>query len=102
MKIKLRSSERGSILIISAMTITVLIAICAISLSVTSQNANSTTQTTSWQQSLAGAEAAADQAMNALNTGTWTGWYTVTGTMPWSQPTGGTAATGLPGTGQYN
>jgi len=65
------------------MTITILTLLCATSLYVTSQDANATTQTTSWQQSIAGAEAAVDRAMNALNTtgkdpAAWAGWYTVT------------------------
>ena len=89
-------------------TITILTLICATSLYVTSQDATATTQTTSWQQAMAGAEAAADQAMNALNTNTWTGWYTITdGSLPVGQPSpsatpfpsGGGA---LPGAGQYN
>ncbi len=52
----------------SLLTITILTMICATSLYVTSQNGNATTQTTSWQQALSGAEAAVDQAISALNT----------------------------------
>jgi len=105
MKISTKNREEGSVLLIAFLTMTILTLICAVSLNVASQNANSTTQTTSWQQALAGAEAAADQAMNALNTTTWgptPQWYTVTGTLPTTQPTGGTAANGPPGAGQYN
>ena len=97
-----RTSEDGGILMVSILTIAVLAMICAIALNVTSQNANSTTQTTSWQQSLAGAEAGADLAMDALNTKNWSGWYTVNGTLSWNKPSGGTAATAAPGSGQYN
>jgi len=90
------------------MTITILTLICATSLYITSQDANATTQTTSWQQAMAGAEAAVDQAMNALNNGTWTGWYTVTGSsLPTDQPSpGGTpfpsGGGAMPVAGQYN
>lgn len=102
----LHGREEGSILMVSALTITILTLLCAISLNVASQNGNATTQTTSWQQSLAGAEAGADLAMNALNTGSWNGWYTVTGTMGWTLPTPTAtpfpAATGAPTSGQYN
>jgi len=107
---KIHSIHRqGSVLIIALLTITILTMICATSLYVTSQNANATTQTTSWQQALAGAEAAVDQAMNALNrsstgnAGAWTGWYTVTGSLPKAKPTDNTTpATGAPAVGQYN
>jgi len=96
-------SRKGSILVIVLLTITILTMICAGSLYITSQNANATTQTTSWQQSLTGAEAAADLAMNALDTNTWTGWYTVTGSLPKSKPTDtSTPATDKPAVGQYN
>src|SRR5712692_5841763 len=107
---KKRSGQHkdGSILIMVLITITILTLICATSLYVTSQDATATTQTTSWQQAMAGAEAAADQAMNALNTNTWTGWHTITdSSLPVGQPSpsampfpsGGGA---LPGAGQYN
>jgi len=52
---------------VALLTITILTLICATSLHITSQNANATTQTASWQQSLAGAEGAVDQAMSELN-----------------------------------
>jgi hypothetical protein len=101
---KIHSINReGSVLIIVLLTITILTMICATSLYITSQDANATTQTTSWQQSLTGAEAAVDQAMNALDTNTWTGWYTVTGSLPQSKPTNtSTPAIGAPAAGQYN
>jgi Tfp pilus assembly protein PilX len=102
--------EQGSVLMTALLTITILTMICATSLYITSQNANGTTQTTSWQQSLAGAEAAVDQAINALNTGTWNvsgsgnTWYNVTGSLPnGGKPTNtSTTATTYPGTGKYN
>src|SRR5713226_7269774 len=108
MKKRSGQHEEGSILIMVLITITILTLICATSLYVTSQDATATTQTTSWQQAMAGAEAAADQAMNALNTNTWTGWHTITdSSLPVGQPSpsampfpsGGGA---LPGAGQYN
>jgi hypothetical protein len=100
--------QQGSILLLVMMTITILTLICATSLYVTKYSANATTQTTSWQQAMAGAEAAVDAAMNALNTNTWTGWYTVTGTsVPSTQPSpAGTpfpvGSGALPAAGQYN
>jgi hypothetical protein len=104
MKMKIRSIHRkGSVLVIALMTITILTMICATSLYITSQNANATTQTTSWQQALAAAEAAVDQGMNALNTNAWTGWFTITGSLPNAKPTDTAApATGKPIAGQYN
>jgi len=105
MKTKLTCSQLGSVLMTSLLTITILTMICATSLYVTSQNGNATTQTTSWQQALSGAEAAVDQAINALNTNnttTWSQWYTITsGSLPQTQPTpsGTPNATGMPGRG---
>jgi hypothetical protein len=98
-------NRKGSVLIIVLLTITILTMICAGSLYITSQDANATTQATSWQQSLTGAEAAVDLAMNALDTNTWTGWYTVTGSLPKSKPTDTTTpacVTCAPAVGQYN
>ena len=105
MKTKLTCSQLGSVLMTSLLTITILTMICATSLYVTSQNGNATTQTTSWQQALSGAEAAVDQAINALNNNSWSGWYTVTsGSLPQTQPSpsGTPNATSSPGTGNYN
>src|SRR5215467_1061244 len=97
------NNHKGSVLVIVLLTITILTMICAGSLYITSQDANATTQTTSWQQSLTGAEAAVDIAMNELDTSTWTGWYTITGSLPKSKPTDtSTPATGAPAVGQYN
>ena len=89
------------------LTITILTLICATSLYVTSQGVNATTQTTSWQQAMAGAEAAVDQAMNGLNTGTWTGWSSQPpapgNSLPTTQPTpSGTPAIGAPDSTHYN
>ena len=87
MKIETKRQENGSILVIALLTITILTMICAVSLHVTTQTTNATTQTTSWQQSMSGAEAAVDQAMKALNTNTWTGWYPVSSSsLPSGQP----------------
>ena len=88
-------------------TITLLMMICATSLYITSQNTQATTQTTSWQQSLSGAEAGVDVAMNALNKNTsagWTNWYNVTGALPQTKPSpsGSPNASSTPGNGSYN
>ena len=92
-------------------TITILTLVCATSLYVTSQDANATTQTTSWQQAMAGAEAAVDSAINALNTNTWTGWSTITPSPSPSLPTAQLSPSptpfaagqgGVPTAGQYN
>src|ERR1700758_916689 len=97
--------EEGSILMMALITITILTLICATSLYVTSQDANATTQTTSWQQAMAGAEAVVDRAMNALNTNTWAGWYAITSTsLPAAQPSpsGTPNASNAPANGKYN
>lgn len=107
-------NEKGSVLMTAVFTITILTMICATSLYVTTQNANATTQTASWQQSLAGAEGAVDQAMSTLNkyakTGsnaTWTTpttWYTAPKPLPLGKPNSSNpiAANGPPATGYYN
>jgi hypothetical protein len=104
MKIKPRiHREQGSVLMISLITITIMTLLCATSLYIASQNANSGMQTASWQQSLTGAEAAIDQGIMALNTGSWTNWSTVSGTPPIGiRPSGGSAATGSPDSSHYN
>src|SRR6266446_5872116 len=65
------TTERGSVLLVALLTITILTLICATSLYVTSQNANAGMQTASWQQALTGAESGVDQAIRALNTSSW-------------------------------
>jgi hypothetical protein len=98
-------AERGTILFIVLLTITILTMLCATSLYIASQNANTTAQAASWQQALGGAESATDQAIAALNTGSWTNWVTLAGSVPNLQPSPGAtppAATGPPGTNQYN
>jgi len=94
---------------IAMLTITIITLICATSLYVISQDSTATTQTTAWQQALAGAEAAVDHGINALNTGVWTNvtgnndnWYTVTGSLPTSKPRGGSTANAVPGNDNYN
>jgi Tfp pilus assembly protein PilX len=97
--------QRGSVLVIALLTIAILTLLCATSLYITSQGASATNQTTSWEQSLSGAEAAVDNAMNALNTNSWSGWYTVTSSsLPTAQPSpsGTPNATSTPGSGTYN
>ena len=87
------------------LTITILSMLCFTSLYIATQNANAGAQAASWQQALSGAESAVDQAIAALNTRTWTNWVTIAGSAPNLQPQPGptpTAATGPPGTNQYN
>src|SRR2546428_4609181 len=102
-------TETGTVLIISITTITILTLICATSLYIMSQNANSGMQTASWQQALSGAESAIDRGIVALNTNPngWSGWKTVpSASLPSTQPSHPsreTQATGPPTTtGQYN
>ena len=123
MKRQLSSRKKGSVLMIALLTITILTLLCATSLYITSQNANATTQATSWEQAMAGAEAAVDHAMNALNTGSWTTagpngeqWYTISGSLPgpsssatpppWPfgqpSPSPTVTATAKPSSGKYN
>jgi Tfp pilus assembly protein PilX len=92
-------TENGTVLIISMTTITILTLICATSLYVMSQNANSGMQTASWQQALSGAESAIDRGIVALNTNSWTGWKMVTSTsLPTTKPSGGTSVSCPPAT----
>jgi len=100
----LSKAQPGSVLITTLLTITILTLICATSLYVASQNANAGMQTASWQQALTGAESGVDQAIRALNTSSWSGWYNITGTVPTAQPTPSAtpAATGTPASGHYN
>jgi hypothetical protein len=98
-------AEHGSILFIVLLTITILTMLCATSLYIAIQNANAAAQAASWQQALSGAESAVDQAIAALNTGSWTNWVTLSGSVPNLQPSPGPtppAAAGPPGTNQYN
>ena len=104
MKINL-TRQNGSTLLMVLLTITILATLCFTSLYIAGQNANSVAQTASWQQALGGAESAVDQAIAALNTGTWTNWVTMTGAVPNLQPSPGatpTTASGPPGSNQYN
>jgi len=97
--------QHGSVLVVSLLTITILTAICVTSLYIASQNANAAAQAASWQQALSGAESAVDQAIASLNTGTWTNWVTITGSVPNLQPQPSpspAAATGPPASNQYN
>jgi len=95
MKIPFKS-QRGSVLVISLLIITVLTLLCATSLYITSQNTSSGVQVANWQQALSAAESAVDWAVVALNkessgdTSAWNGWWTATGQMPAAKPTGGT------------
>ncbi len=102
MKLATPKHPAGSVLVTTILTVTLMALICSAALVVTSQTATTSMQTASWHQALTGAEAAADQAMNALNTDNWAGWYTVTGAPSKSQPSGGVAATAKPTAGKYN
>jgi hypothetical protein len=93
--------KNGSVLLTAILTLTILSMICGLSLYVTSQNANATSQTASWQVALTGAESGVEQAFYALNKSNWTGWHTVSGGLPTTQPTGGTTTATAPTTGQY-
>src|SRR5689334_9396967 len=98
--------DRGSVLMMALLTVTILTLICATSLFIASQNTNAGAQTAAWQQSLTAAESGVDAAVRALNTGVWTNWRTVTsGTLPTVEPAAntGSAATGVPTSAtQYN
>jgi hypothetical protein len=99
------AGQHGSVLMITVLTIAVLMMLCVTSLYITSQNANAGMQAASWQQALSGTESAIDQAIAALNTNSWTNWVTLSGSLPNLQPQPGStppAATGPPGSGQYN
>jgi hypothetical protein len=95
------SNKGGSVLVTAILTLTILSMICALSLYVTAQNTNSTSQTASWQAALSGAESGVEHAYYALNKSNWTGWKTVAGTLPTTQPTGGSTTTTAPASGQY-
>jgi Tfp pilus assembly protein PilX len=97
--------QQGSVLMIALLTITILTLICVTSLFIAGQNANAASQAASWQQALSAAESAVDQAIAALNTGTWTNWVTVSSSLPNLQPSPGPsppAATGPPASNQFN
>jgi Tfp pilus assembly protein PilX len=99
------SEQRGAVLLTVLLTITILTMLCFTSLYIAGQNANAGMQAASWQQALSGAESAVDQAIAALNTGTWTNWVTMNGAVPNLQPQPGptpTAANGVPASTQYN
>ena len=83
------------------LTLTILSMICGLSLYIATQNTNATSQTASWQTALSGAESGVELAYYALNKSTWTGWKTVAGNPPTTQPTGGTTTTTAPTTGNY-
>ena len=112
--------NKGSVLIIALLTITILTMICATSLFVTSQNTSTGIQTAAWQQSLTAAEMGIDAGVRALNqnaaggTSAWTNWKTVSTALPSPspsgspvqgftyEPTGGSNASAPPTSSQYN
>lgn len=98
-------SQSGSVLLTVLLTISILSMLCFTTLYIAGQNGNAVAQGASWQQALGAAESAVDQAIAALNTGTWTNWTTLPGVVPNLQPQPGptpVAATGAPGVNQYN
>jgi Tfp pilus assembly protein PilX len=104
-------NNRGSVLVIALMTMTILTMICATSLYIGTQNTGTGMQTAAWQQALTGAEAGIDAAVRALNqSGTsgsnaWTNWRTIsTAALPTIEPTNAsyTSSTTVPTTSQYN
>jgi Tfp pilus assembly protein PilX len=107
------TTDRGSVLLVALLTITILTLICATSLYVTSQNANAGMQTASWQQALTGAESGVDAAIRALNewnngnpvpaSSPWANWKTNPGaTAPTIEPAGGSTASTAPDSSHYN
>ncbi len=102
---KIDRQDRASVLMTTILTVAILTMICATSLYVATQNANSGAQAASWQQALGAAESGVDQAIAALNTGTWTSWVRMNGPVPNLQPSPGasaTPATAAPSSAQYN
>ena len=113
-------SDKGSVLIIALMTITIVTMICATSLYIASQNTNTGMQTAGWQQALTGAESGIDAAVRALNAyvspapsasaaAAWSGpgWVVAsqTGTsLPTAEPSASptTSATAPPNSSHYN
>ena len=92
-------SEKGSVLIVALMTITIITLICATSLFIAAQNTNTGMQTAGWQQALTGAENGIDAAVRALNAyaspapsvspaAAWSNWYTINTALPTPTPGG--------------
>jgi Tfp pilus assembly protein PilX len=81
MKINCFIRERGSVLIVALLTITILTLICATTLHITSQNATTGMEVSSWQQALSAAESGIDTAIRALNDNSWTNWISVNQTV---------------------
>ena len=107
MKIDQNNTDRGGVLIITILSITILMLICATSLYITSQNGTTDMQAASWQQSLTVAESGVDAAVRALNNKTWTNWISVNqigNGLPLSEPapSPSPAATAAPDSSHYN
>jgi hypothetical protein len=113
MKTDHTDNDKGSVLIIALMTMTILAMISATSLYIATQNTGTGMQTAAWQQALTGAEAGVDAAVRALNeTGTsganaWSNWVQMSqsGTaLPTIEPTPASTATpsGAPNSTHYN
>jgi Tfp pilus assembly protein PilX len=98
MKSDSTNPNKGSVLIIALMTITVMTLICATSLLITSQNTSTGVQTAAWQQALTGAEMGIDAGVRALNQSAtssanpWTNWKSVSNALPTPAPSGSSVA----------
>ena len=96
--------ETGSVLITSLMSTTILSLLCATTLYIGSANFNTASQTVAWHQALNAAESGVNQAIAALNDGTWTSWTTYDSSVPNVPPSGTPApsATAAPDSFHYN
>src|ERR1700730_1539502 len=104
--LSIRSSTHdrtGSVLAITVLTLAILSLIAAGTLAVVSSKYNAAFQASSWQESLQGAEAGVDIAMDALAANSWTGWNQVNSSPPpRSAPSGSfLTPTGRPTTTNY-
>jgi hypothetical protein len=85
--------EKGSVLVVALLTITIVTMICATSLYISTQNSTSGMQTAGWQQALTAAEAGIDVGIRALNAqvsaspSPWAGWKMVAYSSPASNYT---------------
>ncbi|MBV9658777.1 MAG: hypothetical protein JO295_11765 [Verrucomicrobia bacterium] len=94
--------QAGSALVISLLTLTVLAFIFGTTMLVALNQHHVVYQIASWQEALHGAESGADIGLAALNSGSWTGWKTLTGTPPSAIPATGSASSTVPPAGSYN
>ncbi len=94
--------DAASILLMTLVVMVLLSAILGTTLLVAANRYHAAWQAGSWQEALGGAEAGADLAVAALNTGNWSGWNSVPGPPPLSgSPAGGSPASGPPKADNY-